>query len=207
MIVYIVRHGETVMNKERRVVGITNPPLSARGIEQAEASAHWLKAHGRSLVVSSDLLRARQTAEIIAAEIDISYDISTDLRERDFRHLEGMPIEDLRAKMRQSGLSPDLATIDWSGFPDVEDEACVITRFVSVCRRYSGKTKTLVIVTHAGIAHAAFNWCCARDDRYSDYAMHIPKIRPGNIGEMEFAPAPRECGRWIRVIDPEGGTK
>lgn len=61
----LLRHGETAWNIEGRLQGHDNSPLSQRGIAQAEAIRPYVRALAPARVVTSDLGRARQTAEII----------------------------------------------------------------------------------------------------------------------------------------------
>jgi broad specificity phosphatase PhoE len=61
----LLRHGETLWNAEQRLQGHDNSALSERGIEQAQRFAPIAKILRPSQVVSSDLGRARQTAELI----------------------------------------------------------------------------------------------------------------------------------------------
>jgi probable phosphoglycerate mutase len=63
----LIRHGETGWNAEQRVQGHLDVPLSERGIAQAQRLAEWLATERLHAVYSSDLQRARVTAEIIAA--------------------------------------------------------------------------------------------------------------------------------------------
>lgn len=64
---YLVRHGESVYNAEGRVQGQSDIPLSPQGEKQSEAVAQALASVPVTAVYSSPLLRARQTAERIAA--------------------------------------------------------------------------------------------------------------------------------------------
>ncbi|MCS7238535.1 MAG: histidine phosphatase family protein [Thermoguttaceae bacterium] len=64
---YLVRHGESVYNAEGRVQGQSDIPLSPHGERQSEAVAQALASVPVTAVYSSPLLRARQTAERIAA--------------------------------------------------------------------------------------------------------------------------------------------
>lgn len=66
---YLIRHGEALGNAQGRIMGQTDLPLTARGRQQAEALARWFTtcAVRFAAVYSSDLERARDTAEILAA--------------------------------------------------------------------------------------------------------------------------------------------
>lgn len=64
----LIRHGETEWNRDQRVQGHLDVELSERGIEQAHRLAAWLEADPPDVIYSSDLRRARRTAEIIAGE-------------------------------------------------------------------------------------------------------------------------------------------
>ena len=64
--VIVVRHGQTQWNTERRFQGHHDSPLTQKGISQAEALARRLAKERLSALYSSDLGRARQTAELIA---------------------------------------------------------------------------------------------------------------------------------------------
>ena len=64
--VYLVRHGETQWNAERRIQGQSDSPLTAKGEQQAMQVATRAKELGITHIISSDLGRTRRTAEIIA---------------------------------------------------------------------------------------------------------------------------------------------
>ena len=63
---YLVRHGETDWNRQRRIQGLTDIPLNDTGRAQAEAAAALIERSEWDLVVSSTLGRARETAAILA---------------------------------------------------------------------------------------------------------------------------------------------
>ena len=68
--VYFTRHGETVWNVENKICGVTDIALTDRGREQARALGRRLAAgeEGITRILCSPLVRARETAELIAAE-------------------------------------------------------------------------------------------------------------------------------------------
>lgn len=90
----LIRHGETDWNRARRIQGSTDIPLNDTGREQARAAAAALRERGGGLpvnVVSSDLSRARETAEIIAAELGAAAPrVYPGLRERSYGEAEGV---------------------------------------------------------------------------------------------------------------------
>jgi probable phosphoglycerate mutase len=69
--IYLVRHGRTALNAQRRFRGRENPPLDAEGIVQAAAAARQLTGSGIRAVYTSPLLRSVQTAEVIARAVGI----------------------------------------------------------------------------------------------------------------------------------------
>ncbi len=91
----LLRHGETDWNAARRIQGSTDIPLNDTGRQQARDAAARLRAtldfDAPIVLVSSDLARARETAEIIAAELGLEGPhIYPELRERAYGEAEGM---------------------------------------------------------------------------------------------------------------------
>lgn len=74
-IVYVVQHGE----KER---ALGDPGLTGRGREQAALAAEWLRDKGLQAVYASPLLRARQTAEAVAAVVSLPLRVDARVAER-----------------------------------------------------------------------------------------------------------------------------
>ena len=65
-VVLLVRHGETQWNREQRIQGHLDVPLTERGVEQARRLAAWLSEEPPDVILSSDLQRSRVTAETLA---------------------------------------------------------------------------------------------------------------------------------------------
>lgn len=88
---YIVRHGETEYNVKDIIQGHSDSPLTKKGVEEIKHIARKLKGIKFDYVFSSDLLRARRSAEIIALEHKLEVQTTKLLRERHFGKFEGRP--------------------------------------------------------------------------------------------------------------------
>ncbi|HBV68568.1 MAG TPA: histidine phosphatase family protein, partial [Clostridiales bacterium] len=102
--VYLVRHGESVANLNKRFSGITDVELSENGREQARVAGQKLTGEKISHVYSSTLQRARDTAKIICDEIGFDKDsiIMEDcLVEVDFGVFENLTWDEIYANYRE----------------------------------------------------------------------------------------------------------
>ena len=97
--IFLVRHGETVDNARQIMQGQTQGELNEKGREQARQVAERLAVEQVDVVVASDLHRAIQTAEYIAAQHGLSVTTTPLLRERDWGSFTGCFIPDLKGKV------------------------------------------------------------------------------------------------------------
>ncbi len=147
----LVRHGETTWNVEGRVQGQQDAPLSERGKEQARLVAERLARATISAVYSSDLGRARATAEAVAAPHNLTPQFARALRERSFGVLEGKTME-------EAGASQGLWFLTWQSDrlrnapPDGEDQPAMCERVMKALRAIAGAHpgETVAVVTHGG---------------------------------------------------------
>ncbi|MGH8824117.1 MAG: bifunctional RNase H/acid phosphatase [Jiangellaceae bacterium] len=88
----LVRHGQTALTAAKRFSGsdVEGPPLDADGREQAERAGRALVGSEAVAVVTSPMLRARETAQIIGAELGIGVDVDEGWRECAFGKWEGL---------------------------------------------------------------------------------------------------------------------
>ena len=151
---YLVRHGQSTWNRDRRLQGqCPDPELTALGREQVAAAAAVLAAEPPvDVVVSSDLLRARQSAEIVAAGRPVVPDER--LREQHAGTLQGVGTDDALAL---------LAGHDWTD-PDLplggsgETPRQVYDRMADVLTAY--RDRVAVLVSHGDAIRAALAWWC-----------------------------------------------
>lgn len=90
-----IRHGETDWNRQQMLQGSRDIPLNATGVEQAKRAALALKNFPVTKIISSPLSRARQTAEFIAAHLELPVTEDHELKERHYGLNEGLVWNDL----------------------------------------------------------------------------------------------------------------
>lgn len=119
---FLVRHGETEWNRERRIQGVSDIPLNDTGRAQAAALGDILVGHNFDLIVSSPLSRADETARIIAERLGMPAPITVaDLIERNYGEAEG-----------SSGADLDLRYPPGTDIPGREDREVVTQRAIRV---------------------------------------------------------------------------
>jgi broad specificity phosphatase PhoE len=97
----LVRHGETDWNRNGRWQGGSDTSLNDLGREQAQALAEQLDG-SIDVVYSSDLARARETAEIVAAKLGLEVRVDARLRERSFGSWEGLTTSEIEDRFADS---------------------------------------------------------------------------------------------------------
>ena len=92
----LIRHGETEWNETKRFQGVSDIPLSARGMAQAQALARSLGNERLAAIYTSPLIRARQTAACLCRQHSCPLVVLEELKELNQGRLEGLTGEDLR---------------------------------------------------------------------------------------------------------------
>jgi probable phosphoglycerate mutase len=103
--IYLIRHGETELNATR-VLQPPGTPLSERGLMQARALAARVAADGVEHILSSDLTRARMTAEALHRLTEAPLELDPSLQERNFGDLRGTPYAELSVDPFAPGYAP-----------------------------------------------------------------------------------------------------
>ena len=153
---FILRHGETLWNREHRIQGQGNSELSGVGLRQAAAAARYLAAARCTRLVSSDLGRAVQTALPIAAATGLRIETDAALRERAFGIFEGLTPDQVRERYPDDHASWQLRKPDY-GIPGGESLVQLRDRvrgaLDALARTSPGK---VIIVTHGGVLDAFY---------------------------------------------------
>lgn len=155
----LVRHGETAWNAERRLQGHIDIPLNPRGLSQAEATARSLARAGErfAALYSSDLQRARQTAEAVARAHGLAATHDARLRERHYGVLQGLTFDEAERQQPQAWQhfkrrEPQVA-LDGGGESLGGLAARVHGALEEIAARHAGET--VVVVTHGGVLDIA----------------------------------------------------
>jgi broad specificity phosphatase PhoE/ribonuclease HI len=94
----LLRHGQTPLSIEKRFSGIGEPELTPLGLDQAARAGERLRHSAAVAVVSSPLVRARQTAHAVAEVLGLEVEVEEGLRETDFGDWEGYTFSEVRAR-------------------------------------------------------------------------------------------------------------
>jgi len=95
---WLIRHGETDWNRELRFQGHLDAPLNALGLQQAQRLGQHLAGHGPRLLVVSDLLRTRQTADPLAGQWQTPAMPDSLWREQAFGVIEGLTLAEVQER-------------------------------------------------------------------------------------------------------------
>ncbi len=148
----LVRHGETEWNATSRMQGHTPTGLSETGVRQAQLLAERLKDTELAAIHCSDLPRARDTAEMIAAGRGIEVHPTSDLRERSYGQWEGMTREEIRARDPEEYAHWRQGTEEFAP-PDGESLIDVLARqagLTEMLRATYPGDETIALVGHGG---------------------------------------------------------
>jgi len=94
--IIFIRPGETDWNRQGRQQGWVGAPLDAQGVKQAEKLAKVVPSIGVGALYSSDLVRAKQTAEIVASKLGLTPVFDERLRERAVGQWQGLTLDEIR---------------------------------------------------------------------------------------------------------------
>ncbi|MFC1829595.1 histidine phosphatase family protein [Thermodesulfobacteriota bacterium] len=148
----LIRHAETVWNREKRIQGQKNSPLTTEGEQHAEAWGRMLKTMVWDRIICSDIGRAKETAALINASLEIPVTYDSRLREQDWGEWTGKTLTEIEDKIPRA-LSK-AASKGWEFCPpDGESRHAVWSRSQSAVREaaqnWSGET--ILVVTHEGV--------------------------------------------------------
>ena len=144
----LVRHGETDWNADGRLQGQTDRPLSEFGRKQARRLADELADEQLEAIYSSDLSRARETAEIVGERVGVPVVLDPELREKNWGTWEGLT-------------AVERDRVEFVGETTEEHQERILRALQRISERHPGDGR-LLVVTHGGsmrrVQTAALGW-------------------------------------------------
>lgn len=194
--ILLIRHGETDWNAERRLQGHLDIALNAEGVRQAKALGQALRDETLDAIFSSDLGRARQTAQAIAAGHGLEVQIEPGLRERCYGAFEGLRHADIEARYPREYAAWRGRELD-AVLPDGVQVAETLRDFAAravgtvVGLAVAHQLRRIAVVSHGGVLE-----CLCREARGLDWS--VPRdfdIRNASINRLHWN------GNALRVLE------
>lgn len=194
--ILLIRHGETDWNTERRLQGHLDVALNAEGVRQAQALGQALRGEALDAIFASDLSRARQTAEAIAASQGMSVQIEPGLRERCYGAFEGLRHEEIRQRYPQAYAAWQARDLD-ARMPPGERPGETLREFSAravgalIGLIVAHQPRRIAVVSHGGVLE-----CICREAR--GLGWERPRdfdIRNASINRLHWS------GNSLRVLD------
>ncbi|HEY2992551.1 MAG TPA: histidine phosphatase family protein [Methylomirabilota bacterium] len=150
-LIYLLRHGAVVGAETRRFIGHLDVPLSETGELQCARQAERLRTVPLAALFSSDLARARRSAEIIGAPHGLTPAIVPALREMDMGRWDGLTAGEIRAR-EPAAFADWMSRVGEFPFPEGESVPDLLARvapaFDAIAAAHAGRA--IAIVAHGG---------------------------------------------------------
>lgn len=181
MKVILLRHGQTEWNKQHKYQGHTDIDLNDFGREQAKKVADYLRDNEKiEAIYCSDLSRGRETAEIIARELQLP--IQTDLRWREicFGHWEGLTFNEVYEQYPQEfddwyNNTLQMQISGGESFAELLERAQ--PALIEIAERHNG---TVLVVSHGGLIKMIVNQMDSGNGLWDTY------LEPGSMTFLEW---------------------
>ncbi len=186
--IIIFRHGQTAWNKEKRFQGHIDIPLSDEGKQEAKLLKDVLAPIEFDHVLSSDLKRARMTAEIALGDRNIPFSFHPELREADLGEAQGKTYQEVKALWGEDVFKSWFHATHDMKFPGGESKSEALIRFKNFIDSYleTHKVKSIALATHGYII---FRLLCS-----------ISEVTPENL-------TIKNCQAFEIDIDQEGNWR
>lgn len=178
--VILVRHGESEMNRDGLFFGWLDPKLTEKGIEQAHKAKSIIESFEYDEIYSSDLSRARETAEIVNYQ-GLPVKVSQELRELNFGIFEGLTYIEIKEEF------PDEVKLwkeKWQeyNYENGENVTQLQRRAVEFLKTLDKDKKDIVVVTHWGVINCILSYYITGGlDGYWKFALDT-----GGVSILEF---------------------
>ncbi|MDO8561405.1 MAG: class I tRNA ligase family protein [bacterium] len=194
---FLVRHGETEANVKRIVQGHQDTPLTETGKEQARISGEQLKNQDIGLIISSDLGRCRETAEIISKATGAEIIFDEAFRERFMGEAEGLTYEESKERFDPFASYDSKTEANMESVRELEER---VNAAFAHHRKNHGH-KNVVIVSHGG----SIRWIIKRIRNLTfEEAKERPVASNAEVFPLDVLKTPCEkCGNDLFEQDPD----
>lgn len=150
----LLRHGESEGNSLSVLQGQSDYPLTGAGVEQAKRLASYWKSNDTKfdLIVSSPLLRASQTAEIIADCLKVPVEYDPSWKERNFGNLQGADLQEIDHRIPPVDFFHPYEPIGGNGESQLDLYTRASMALQKIIRQPAGN---YLVVSHGGILNKA----------------------------------------------------
>lgn len=196
----IVRHGETAWNAEHRVQGQLDIPLNEIGLRQAQAVGMVLKEERFDVIYSSDLVRARQTADPISNFLSLKILLEKDLRERHYGIFERLTYAEVKVRYpedyaRFEARDPEYAFRTGESLKDFSARSIKI--ITAIADRHHGQS--ILVFTHGGVLDKLYRFITGLPIG----AQRNFGIPNAGLNRIEVAPAGWQIRSWADIAHLE----
>jgi uncharacterized phosphatase len=172
----LVRHGQTDWNVQRKLQGKTDIPLNRVGRRQARECCNHLKESAWDVLISSPLVRAKETAEIINEEIHLPIEEMEEFMERSFGDAEGLTMEE-RDRLYSYNQYPNQEVVE-------DFKARIIAGLKKINERFP--TEKVLLVCHGAVIRMILSIFSGEEQEVT-----LPRLENGCLNTIHF-----EEGNW-----------
>ncbi|NNG00291.1 MAG: histidine phosphatase family protein [Desulfobacteraceae bacterium] len=148
----LMRHATTQWNLEKRIQGQSDIPLSEQGRVEAGAWEITVPDFSWDRILSSDLMRARQTADIVNSTLHLPHAMEPRLREQNWGEWEGRTLIDIKKK--EGAVLKEKVSAGWAFCPPGGEERYAVwqrCRFALLAASQQWPGRHILIVAHEGV--------------------------------------------------------
>ena len=165
---FLIRHGQTDLNRDRRFRGLSDAPLNEAGKYEAAGAAKLLAAAGISNIYTSPIRRAAETATAIAVTTGARVETDDDFIDIDYGAWQGLTVEEVRERFGPEGLESWRRDPGAFSFPDGDSMESVRARLQPALLRVAtaGDEGAVAVVSHLAVLKVCFVTLMDLDFRY-----------------------------------------
>lgn len=150
-VIYLVRHGEIEYSGEKAYIGISDIPLSIKGISQARRLKEYFNSLPIDKIYSSDLTRTVQTSKIISENRSIEIEKLKELREINMGDWEGKTFKEIRTRYPEMFKNRMKTIEDFKPLNGESFRECQARVKIAFDRILTEEGDQIIITAHAGV--------------------------------------------------------